>query len=99
MENTPILEIAQGPRPIKNYSFKSKTLNGFAAKFIITEYDNDTILICKIFIAKEEVAGITMIRSFKWCKVLAEKILIKKTSLFTICKEGFTDKHLRQILS
>ena len=91
MKSEQVLDsIAEGrPTPKRKYSFKSKTLEGTAAKWEIIEYSDDTIMICKIVIAKEEVPGYRLFRSFKWCKVLTEQILIKKSSLFTICKEVF----------
>ena len=79
-------------KPTRKYSFKSKTIQGTAARFEIIEYDDDTILICKIVMSKTEVPGYKVFRSFKWGKVLTEQMLIKKSSLFTICKDVFKIK-------
>lgn len=91
MKHTQVLEsIAAGrPKPTRKFSFKSKTIQGTAARFEVIEYNNDTVMICKIVIAKEEVPGFKVFRSFKNFKVLTEQILVKKSSLFTICREVF----------
>jgi hypothetical protein len=78
------------PKPTRKFSFKSKTIQGTAAKFEVMEYDNDTVLITKIVTSKDEIPPMKVFRSFKNYKVLTEQLLLKKSSLFTICREVFS---------
>jgi len=77
------------PKPIRKFGFKSKTSQGGAAKFEVIEYDDNTVMICKIVTAKEAVPGYKVFKSFKTFKVLMKEMLVKKSSLFIICREIF----------
>jgi hypothetical protein len=75
--------------PTRRFRFKTKTVSNTAARIEVIEYDNDTVLVTKIVTSKVDVPGYIVIKSFLNYKVIAERILLKKSSLFAICKEVF----------
>lgn len=80
--------------PIRRFSFKSKTLEGATAKFELTLFDNEVILLTKIIVStKTEIPnGFEVVKSFTKYKVLVQHMSLKKDSLFRICQEIFKTK-------
>lgn len=80
-----------GKKPRREFAFKSKTIDGQAAKFeVLVDDALDALVISKIIFSKEEkILGFVVFRKFKWGNVMVQRFSIKKRSLFTICKEVF----------
>lgn len=78
----------------REFAFKSKTLDGRAAKFEVVVYDKEsTVKILKVVFSKEDIPGYKLFRKFKWGNVMTEQLLIKKSSLFMICREVFSTQN------
>ena len=78
-------------KQIQHYHFKSKTLDGCAAKFTVCSYSTGAVWIIKRVVSKsnlDDVAGVILIRKMPCYLVYEERLLIKVESLVTIAREA-----------
>lgn len=72
--------------PIRVYSFRSITLEGCKAKFMVAEYDNGTVYVQKTTLSKTFLPGLKMLRKGKDYYCYYERMSFRATTLHFIFK-------------
>jgi hypothetical protein len=75
------------PNVVCCFSFKSKTVDGRAARIETIVYDNDVVIINKVVVSTEDLTKyrFRLIRQYKWFGVYEERISLLKNSLLNVC--------------